>query len=150
MICADAATTAPTTTATTTAPPGSVQAAIQTSPGVDTMNRIARDPSVLLTSVIVPAVIAVSAFAFEASPAWQGAVNAAATAVAGAIVAVWVRSDQQLPLLTGAAQSVLALILAFGVDMDTTQQAGIMAVVAGIAGYVVRDRVTAPVGPPAS
>lgn len=111
------------------------------------MQRIARDPSVFLFTVLAPFVYAISAFVFDSDPAVQGGVNAATAGLAGAIVAWVVRSDGQLAAYTGAAQSILALVLAFGYDLSTPQQAAIMALVSGVAGFVVRDRVEAPVPP---
>ena len=99
----------------------------------------------MLITLLAPTVQAISAFWFEADPDTQGVVNAAAVAVAGAVTAFLVRSDKLLPALTGAAQALLALFVAFGADWSTAQQASIMVPVGIVAGYVVRDRVVAPV-----
>jgi hypothetical protein len=104
-----------------------------------------REPALLWIALLAPIVQAISAFVFEASPEMQGVVNAAAVAIAGAVTAFLVRSDQLLPALTGAAQAVIALVVAFGADWSTEQQAALMVPIGIIAGYIVRDRVTAPV-----
>jgi ABC-type enterobactin transport system permease subunit len=50
--------------------------------------------------------------------------------------------------LTGAATAVIALLVAFGLDLDQTQQAAILGVVAVVApvvaGLVIRSKVFAP------
>lgn len=104
-----------------------------------------REPAVVWVGLVAPIVMALSAFLFDADPAVQGAVNAAAAAIAGALTAFLVRSDNLLPALTGAIQAVIALVLAFGVDWSTNQQATLMVALGAVAAYLVRDRVTAPV-----
>lgn len=107
-----------------------------------------REPALLLIGLLAPIVAAVSAFVFAANPDVQGAVNAVAVAVAGAITAFMVKSDNLLPAITGAVQAVIALVLAFGVGWDSGQQAALMVALGAIAAFLVRDRVTAPVPPP--
>lgn len=107
--------------------------------------RLSREPAMLFIGLLAPTVAALAAFLWEADPATQGVVNAAAVAIAGAITAVMVRSDNQLPALTGAAQALIALVVAFGADWSSEQQAALMVPVGLVAAYLVRDRVTAPV-----
>jgi hypothetical protein len=107
-----------------------------------------REPALLLIGLLAPVVAAVAAFVFAASPDVQGAVNAVAVAVAGAITAFMVRSDNLLPAITGAVQAVIALVLAFGVHWDSGQQAALMVALGAIAAFLVRDRVTAPAPAP--
>jgi hypothetical protein len=104
-----------------------------------------REPAILYVSLLAPIVQAVAAFVFADSPTTQGIVNTAAVAVAGAITAFVVRSDNLLPALTGAAQALIALVVAFGLHWTSAQQIALMIPISVIAGYVVRDRVTAPV-----
>jgi hypothetical protein len=104
-----------------------------------------RDPAVLWIGLLAPIAQALAAFVFAADPAVQGAINAASVAVAGAITAFIVRSDQLLPALTGAIQAIIALVLAYGVDWTSEQQASLMVALGAIAAFIVRDRVTAPV-----
>jgi hypothetical protein len=75
----------------------------------------------------------------------QGFVNAAAAAVAGALTAFVVKSDNLVPAITGAAQAVLAMVVGLGLGWSPEQQALVLVPIGIIAGYVVRDRVTAPV-----
>lgn len=107
-----------------------------------------REPAVLLISLLAPTVQALAAFVFAADPTTQGIINTAAVAVAGALTAWMVKSDSLLPALTGAAQALVALVVAFGLDWSADQQAALLVPLGIIAGYVVRDRVTAPVPAP--
>lgn len=104
-----------------------------------------REPALLWIGLLAPSVQALAAFLFEADPAMQGIVNATAVAVAGAITAALVRSDNLVPAISGAAQAVIALVVAFGVDWSSAQQAALMVPVGMVAAVIVRDRVTAPV-----
>lgn len=104
-----------------------------------------REPALLYVGLLAPVVQVLAAFVFDANPTVQGAVNAAAVAIAGAITAVLVRSDSLVPAILGAAQAVLALVLAFGVHWSSEQQAALMGLVGVVVAVVVRDRVEAPV-----
>lgn len=55
--------------------------------------------------------------------------------------------DREPALVLGLVQAVLALILAFGVDLSTEQVGAILAVTAAVLGYVTRSKVT-PVSSP--
>lgn len=107
----------------------------------------AREPALLYVGLLAPVIQAVAAFVFDATPGVQGAVNAVAVALAGAITAALVRADNLVPAITGAFQAVIALVLAFGVDWSAEQQAGLMIAIGAIVAVVVRDRVVAPVPP---
>jgi hypothetical protein len=112
------------------------------------MTMIRREPALLYVGLLAPLVQALAAFVFDANPVIQGAVNAVAVALTGAITAAVVRSDKLVPALTGAFQAVVALVLAFGVDWTSQQQAGLMIAFGAIVAVVVRDRVTAPAPAP--
>jgi hypothetical protein len=107
--------------------------------------KLSREPALLYIGLLAPVVQAVAAFVLNASPTLQGAVNALAVALAGAITAALVRADNLVPAITGAFQAVLALVLALGWDLTSEQQATVMVAVGAIAAVVVRDRVVAPV-----
>lgn len=109
---------------------------------------LSREPALLWIGLAAPIVQALAAFVFAASPDVQGAVNAVAVAVAGAVTAFLVRADNLVPAITGAAQAVIALVLAFGVGWDSAQQASLMIAIGAVAAFLVRDRVTAPVPAP--
>ncbi|GAY12025.1 hypothetical protein [Pseudonocardia sp. N23] len=103
-----------------------------------------REPALLYVGLLAPLVQVLAAFVFGADPTVQGAVNAAAVAIAGAVTAILVRTDSMVPAILGAAQAVLALVLAFGVQWTSEQQAALMGIVGAIVAVVIRDRVTAP------
>lgn len=103
-----------------------------------------REPAVLWLALLVPIVQAVVALTLTDNATLAATVNALAVASAGAITAWQVSSDKLLPALTGLAQAVLALIVGLGVDLSPEQQAAVLAPLAILAGFVVRDRVDAP------
>jgi hypothetical protein len=71
--------------------------------------------------------------------------NAAATAVAGLIVALVVRKDGQVAAILGVAQALLALAIGFGLDLSAERQAVVMSVVGAVAAAFIRSQVVAPV-----
>lgn len=109
---------------------------------------LSREPATLWIGLVAPIVAALAAFVFAANPDLQGVINAAAVAVAGAITAFLVRSDNLLPAITGAIQALIAVVVAFGLEWTSAQQATLMVAMGAIAAYIVRDRVTAPVPAP--
>lgn len=110
---------------------------------------LSREPALLWIGLVAPVVQALAAFVFAANPEVQGAINAAAVAIAGAITAFLVKADNLVPAITGALQAVIALVLAFGVDWSSEQQASLMVALGAVAAFLVRDRVTAPTPAPA-
>lgn len=108
-----------------------------------------REPAVLWLALLVPVVQAAVALLITDDRALATTINAVAVAAAGAITAWQVADEKLLPALTGLAQAVLALIVGLGVDLSPEQQAAVLAPIAILAGFVVRDRVTAP-SPPAA
>lgn len=123
----------------------SYDTADELSPTEENPVNLRREPAILWISLVAPIVQAIAAFVFVTNPDTQAVVNAAAVAVAGAITAWLVRADNLLPALTGAAQAVIALTIGLGADWTPEQQAALMVPVGIIAGYVVRDRVVAPI-----
>lgn len=107
--------------------------------------RLTREPAVTLLGLLVPVVMAITAFLFEGNSEVAGVINAAAVAIAGAVTAALVRSDRLLPALVGAVQALFAVATAFGLDWSAEQQALVLAPIALALSIVVRDRVTAPV-----
>jgi hypothetical protein len=106
--------------------------------------KFSRDPALYLT-LVATAVRLASAFVFHLSDDQQAVVNAAATAIAALIVAVWVRRDGQVAGLLGVAQALLALAIGFGLHVSAENQAVIMSFVGAIAAAFVRTQVVAPV-----
>lgn len=106
--------------------------------------RLSREPALLLIALVVPLVNAIVAVAVTSDPELAGAINAVAVALAGLGTAAWVQTDKLLPAITGLGQAVLAFIAGYVVVLSPEQQAAILAPIAILAGYIVRDRVTAP------
>lgn len=102
-----------------------------------------REPAIYLT-LFATAVRFAGAFLIHLTDGQQAVLNAAATAVAGLIVAVWVRRDGQVAAILGVAQALLALAVGFGLNIDAEHQAVIMSVVGAIAAAFVRTQVVAP------
>lgn len=78
----------------------------------------------------------------------QGAVNAALVTLGGFVVAALVAAEKALPMLTGLGKAVIAVMLAFGIELAPNIQAGVMAILTVVAGLAERDRVVAPAPPP--
>lgn len=108
------------------------------------MNPASREPAALWIGLIAPVVACLAAFVFAAAPETQTVVNAAALAVAGAITAFVVKSDNLLPAITGAISAVVSVGAALGLGLDSAQQASLVVALGAIAAVIVRDRVTAP------
>ena len=102
---------------------------------------LSREPSLIWIGFLAPGVQLLAAFVFAANPTLQGVINAAAAAIAGAVVAYLVKAEDLVALMSGAVQAVLAVVLAFGVRLDSVQQASIMAFAGLVISVAVRDRV---------
>lgn len=108
--------------------------------------KLFREPALLLT-LVATAVRLISAFWVPVSDEQQAWVNAAATAVCSAIVALWVRREGQVPAILGAIQAVLALAVGFGLHWTPEQQAIFMSFVGAAAAFYARTQVVAPIDP---
>lgn len=113
------------------------------------MIRLSREPALYLT-LFATAVRLLAAFWLDLSDGQQAVLNACATAVAGLIVAVWVRRDGQVAALLGVVQAILALAVGFGANLSAEAQAVIMSFVGAAAAMFVRTQVTAADPVPAS
>jgi hypothetical protein len=102
-----------------------------------------REPALLLTFVAT-AIRLISAFFFELSGDQQAWLNAAATAILSAVVAIWVSKEGQVPAILGAIQAVLALAVGLGLHWSAEQQAVFMSFVGTIAAFYTRTQVVAP------
>lgn len=108
------------------------------------MFKLSRDPALYLT-LFATIVRLLGAFVVNLSGEQQAVLNAAATAIAGLAVAVWVRRDGQVAALLGVAQALLALAVGFGLDVSAEGQAVIMSFIGALAAAFVRTQVIAPV-----
>lgn len=104
--------------------------------------RFSRDPALWLT-LFATAVRLFAAFIIDLTDSQQAVLNAAATAIAGLWVAVWVRRDGQVAALLGVAQALLALAVGFGLDVSAENQAVIMSFVGAAAAAFIRTQVEA-------
>lgn len=104
---------------------------------------VGRDP-VFVAESAVTVLLAVSLF-FNFSTDVQALVNAAIVAVGGVFAAWMVAAEKAVPLLSGAARAVIALMLGLGIDIAPNIQAGIMAVLAAVVAFLMRGQVVAPV-----
>jgi hypothetical protein len=105
--------------------------------------KLSREPALYLT-LVATIVRLLAAFWLDLTDGQQAVLNAAATAVASLIVAVWVRKNGQVAALIGVVQAVLALAVGFGANLSAEAQAVIMSLVGAAAAVVVRSQVTAP------
>lgn len=105
---------------------------------------LSRDPAVWL-SLFATAVRLGAAFLFHITDSQQAVLNAAATAIAGLVVALWVIKDGQVAALLGVAQALLALAIGFGLNVSAENQAVIMSVIGTAVAAFVRTQVSAPV-----
>lgn len=104
--------------------------------------RLSREPALYLT-LFATAVRLLGAFIFDLTEDQQAVLNAAATAIASAAVAVLVRRDGQVPAILGVAQALLALGIGFGLDVSAENQAIIMSFVGAVAAAFIRTQVVA-------
>lgn len=108
--------------------------------------RIFREPALLLT-LVATAIRLVSAYFIALTPDQQAWLNAGATAVCSAVVAIWVKREGQVPAILGVIQALLALAVGFGWHLDAEQQAIIMSFVGTVAAFYTRTQVVAPIPP---
>jgi hypothetical protein len=74
----------------------------------------------------------------------SGALNAVVLAGAGFATAATVSAERALPALTGLVQAVFAVFLAYGSPLSDSAQTGILALIAAVGAYFVRQNVEAP------
>jgi hypothetical protein len=113
------------------------------------MKWFGRDPA-WYTNLFAVLVMAFSTFFLPLTEDQQGALNAVAIGVAGAIVAHQARADGQLALVVNLFKAVLALALSFGLHMTEQQQLVIMAVVTAVGSGFIRTQIAARVPAPSS
>jgi putative flippase GtrA len=104
-----------------------------------------REPSVILGAFAI-VVQFVSAFVINVSATTQTAVNVAAAALVGFIVAYMVKDEGTFAAFTGLGQAALALAMNLGLHWSGDKQTAFMALFTIVGQFwLVRDRVTAPV-----
>ncbi len=109
------------------------------------VKHIGREPSVILGAVAI-VVQFVSAFFVNVDQDTQTAINAAAAALVGFIVAYVVKDEGTFAFFVGLGQASLALAMNLGLHWSGDKQAAFMALFTLVGQFwLVRDRVTAPV-----
>lgn len=108
------------------------------------MFKLSREPALYLT-LFATAVRLFAAFVIQLTDGQQAVLNAAATAMAGLVVALWVRRNGQVPAILGVVQAGLALAVGFGAHVSAENQALVMSAVGALFAVLVRSQVTAPV-----
>jgi putative flippase GtrA len=104
-----------------------------------------REPSVILGALAI-VVQFVSAFAINVSQTTQTAINVAAAALVGFIVAYMVKDEGTFAAFVGLGQAALALAMNLGLHWSADKQTAFMALFTILGQFwLVRDRVTAPV-----
>lgn len=106
---------------------------------------LGREPAMLAEFIATVLVVANLFFLPGLDSMLQGAINAVVLAAASVYVAVKVKSDSLLPILVGGFKTVVALVVAFGVDLSVPQQAALLGLLSLGAGLFVRSNVQAPV-----
>lgn len=104
-----------------------------------------REPSVILGAFAI-AVQFLSAFVVNVDQDTQTAINAAAAALVGFIVAYMVKDEGTFAFFVGLGQAALALAMNLGLHWSADKQTAFMALFTILGQFwLVRDRVTAPV-----
>lgn len=104
-----------------------------------------REPA-MLAEVAASLLVVLHLFVLpDFTPVVQGTVNAVILALASIYTAYKVQSDSLLPAVLGGFKALVAMVVAFGLPLDSAQQAGILTFLSLAAGLVVRGNVQAPV-----
>lgn len=107
-----------------------------------------RDPA-WYTNLFAVVVIAVSTWLTPLTVDQQGALNAAALAIAGMVIAFQVH-DGQLAFAVNLFKALVALGISFGLHLTPEQQMLVMTLVTAVGSGFIRTQVGAPVPAPAS
>lgn len=104
--------------------------------------RLLREPAQLL-ALLSAALVLFSGTVLPLTPEIQGGFMAVVTAAIGLAGALAVSAEKAAPLVAGLVQSVLALALAFGLELAPETQGAIMAFIAAGVGLYLRTQVSA-------
>lgn len=108
------------------------------------MKLFGREPVYILAFVAITLKLS-SAYGLDVSAEQQGAIMAVLSLVVAVVNAVVLKTGAAAAAVVNLAQGVLALFLAFGLDLSADQQALWMGVVEAAVALVIRKEVTAPV-----
>jgi hypothetical protein len=101
-----------------------------------------QEPAAIWQGLVVPLALGLTLF-IGLNTEVQGAVDAVLLAVGGFITMMFVDWRKSLPLLTGLAKSVFALIAAFGLHLEPRWQVGVFAVISAVVGWWTSTQVEA-------
>lgn len=101
-----------------------------------------QEPAALWQGLIIPLILGITLF-FPLTSGVQGVVDAVILAAGGFVVSTMVDWRKGLPLLTGLAKAVFALIAALGLHMDPHIQIGTFAVISAVVGWWTSTQVEA-------
>ena len=108
------------------------------------MKLFGREPVYLMAFLAIVLKLA-AAYGLEVSDAQQGAIMAVLSLVVAVVSAIVLKTGAVGAAIVNLAQGVLALFLAFGLDMAAQTQALWMLAVEGAVALVLHREVTAPV-----
>lgn len=108
------------------------------------MKIFGREPVYILAFISVALKLS-AAYGLDLSDAEQGAIMAVLSLIVAAINAYVLRTGALAAAIVNLAQGVLALFLAFGLNMDAHTQALWMLIVESAVAIWTREKVTAPV-----
>ena len=103
-----------------------------------------REPVYILAFVAIALKLG-AAYGLDVTAEQQGAVMAVLSLLVAVITAIVLKTGAVAAAIVNLAQGVLALFLAFGLDMGAEQQALWMGVVEAVVALAIRREVTAPV-----
>lgn len=108
------------------------------------MKILGREPAVFF-ALVAAAIQLLSVTVTHWDPETQGVINAVVVALAGFLTAWKVATETAFAALAGLIKAVFALMLAFGLHVDSPTQTAVMVLVTAIGAWVVRSQADAPV-----
>lgn len=108
------------------------------------MKVFGREPVYILAFVAITLKLA-AAYGLDVSAEQQGAIMAVLSLIVAVVTAVVLKTGAAAAAVVNLAQGVLALFLAFGLELSADQQALWMGIVEAAVALVIRKEVTAPV-----
>lgn len=105
-----------------------------------------REPALWL-SLISAAVMVFSAMLFQLTPDQQGVINAVALAFFGLLTAWSVERDGLSAALLGFIKAIIALAVAFGLQLPAEKQALLMTLVSAVVAMFLRTQLSPPAPP---
>jgi len=108
------------------------------------MKIFGREPVTILAAIAIALKLA-AAYGLDVSDDQQTLINTALACLVAVASAVILKTGAVYAAILQLSQAALALFVGFGLDLTAEQQAGWMALVAGVLAVVERPAVTAPV-----